>query len=137
MPGQLLPQGLRVVPPCSPCRAVLDRSVYGFATPEEQRAASPGYDFGDDWQHQVSVESSIANVGDAILCTGGAPACPPDDCGGPLGYANLLRVPADPNDEEHQILKRWVGKRFAPEQFELEPVNERLATLLRQLRRRR
>lgn len=89
------------------------------------------YDFGDDWEHRIVVESAIANGSDVIICADGARACPPEDCGGPLGYENLLRVLADPNDEEHASMKQWVGRRFEPERFEPAALNKRLATLSR------
>jgi len=93
------------------------------------------YDFGDDWEHRIVVESVIANGSDVIICTGGARACPPEDCGGPPGYENLLRVLADPTDEQHANMKQWVGRRFDPERFDPAALNKRLATLSRRLAR--
>jgi hypothetical protein len=95
------------------------------------------YDFGDDWEHRIVVESAIANGSDVIICADGARACPPEDCGGPPGYKNLLRVLADPNDEEHASMKQWVGRRFESERFEPAALNKRLATLSRRLARGR
>lgn len=89
------------------------------------------YDFGDDWEHRIVVESVIANSSDVVVCVGGARACPPEDCGGPPGYENLLRVLANPKDPEHASMKRWVGPRFHPERFEPVALNKRLATLSR------
>jgi len=46
------------------------------------------YDMGDYWKHEIRVEA----VFDADpkksypVCTGGAGACPPEDCGGPEDY---------------------------------------------------
>lgn len=52
------------------------------------------YDFGDGWQHEVSVLEMLRNqdLADLPLCTGGAGRCPEEDCGGPDGWA--LRFPA-------------------------------------------
>jgi hypothetical protein len=47
------------------------------------------YDFGDDWEHDIVLEKVLEpDVGDrrAVLLTGRG-ACPPEDCGGPWGYA--------------------------------------------------
>ena len=93
------------------------------------------YDFGDGWEHRIVVESVIANGSDAVVCAGGARACPPEDCGGPPGYQNLLRVLADPTDPEHASMKRWVGPRFDPTRFETVALNKRLATLSRRANR--
>ena len=46
------------------------------------------YDMGDGWVHEVRVE----DIGSAEpkktypVCTGGAGACPPEECGGPRGF---------------------------------------------------
>ena len=51
----------------------------------------------------------------------GANACPPEDCGGPGGYAHLLEVVADPKDEEHDEMIQWLGiensEEFDPTSF--------------------
>ncbi|HRI29488.1 MAG TPA: plasmid pRiA4b ORF-3 family protein, partial [Chitinophagales bacterium] len=49
------------------------------------------YDFGDEWQHEILLEE-ILPVDDAItypICIDGKRRCPPEDCGGIWGYANL------------------------------------------------
>lgn len=69
------------------------------------------YDFGDGWTHEVEV----LGPGDAEPgCVDGYGACPPDDCGGPGGYAELVEVLADPGHPEHARLRDWVGNRLRP-----------------------
>jgi hypothetical protein len=49
------------------------------------------YDFGDNWEHDIVLEKVMepdANDGRPMLLTGKG-ACPPEDCGGPWGYAEL------------------------------------------------
>jgi hypothetical protein len=89
------------------------------------------YDFGDGWVHRVVVESvgEPDPVHDPPVCLDGARACPPEDCGGPGGYARLLEVLADPDHGEHGFLLEWVGGAFDPEAFDLEGVNQRLRFL--------
>lgn len=50
------------------------------------------YDMGDFWQHDVRIERVLPlDLRKAYpICTGGAGDCPPEDCGGPSGYCNLL-----------------------------------------------
>jgi hypothetical protein len=49
------------------------------------------YDFGDGWEHDVRVvKVSTVTKPPHARCVAGARACPPEDCGGPGGYANLL-----------------------------------------------
>ncbi|WP_406113091.1 plasmid pRiA4b ORF-3 family protein [Kitasatospora purpeofusca] len=49
------------------------------------------YDFGDSWEHRITVERRMtAEAGHPYpACVDGAGACPPEDCGGPGGYADL------------------------------------------------
>lgn len=56
----------------------------------------------------------------------GANACPPDDSGGPWGYAELLEVLADPSHEDHEHSRRWAGDEFDPRTFDLGLANARL-----------
>lgn len=52
------------------------------------------YDFGDDWRHLVEVvERPPAPESDSRTprLLDGENACPPEDCGGAPGYAELLR----------------------------------------------
>lgn len=97
------------------------------------------YDFGDSWEHQLLIEKSdVAVALDGIAtCIAGKRACPPEDCGGIWGYANLLEALADPAHEEHEELLEWVGEDFDPEDFEIAAVNARLGRLSQKPRRRR
>lgn len=86
------------------------------------------YDFGDDWQHEITVEAvePRAEAAAAVRCTGGARACPPEDCGGIPGYEDLLGVLRDPMDEEHAAMCELVGGRFDPDAFDLAAANRRI-----------
>lgn len=93
------------------------------------------YDFGDDWVHDIKVERVAEGGGELVVCTEGARACPPEDCGGVPGYEHLLEVLANPRDPEHREMKQWVGRAYDPEKFDLGAVNKKLATLAKQLAR--
>jgi hypothetical protein len=86
------------------------------------------YDFGDGWEHDVVVEGieQIAAPDWFVMCLDGRRACPPEDCGGPLGYADLIECLADPNHPEHEEMKEWAGPDVAPEDFDLKRVNSEL-----------
>jgi hypothetical protein len=51
------------------------------------------YDFGDNWNHRIKVEKTLAPVpaGTPPLCVAGENATPPDDCGGIYGYCDFRR----------------------------------------------
>ncbi len=87
------------------------------------------YDFGDGWRHTIEVQKITdpdPEVGYPI-CQAGKRACPPEDCGGPWGYGDLLSAMANPGSEEHADLLDWLGDEFDPEVFDLEEVNAILA----------
>ncbi len=75
------------------------------------------YDFGDDWQHDIVVEDVLAaEVGVAYpRFVAGRRACPPEDCGGVWGYADLVEILADPEHDEHAERLEWLGLDSADE----------------------
>lgn len=84
------------------------------------------YDFGDGWKHLVELEDIHPREAGVIYprCVDGARACPPDDCGGPWGYQELLKVISDPTHEEYEEKIEWLGSMkgidgedFDPEHF--------------------
>ena len=72
-------------------------------------------------------ESSIRilgqNIARGLTCSlraVGAGRCPPEDCGGPFGYAELLDAITDPKHERHAELTGWIGDDFDPEAADAE-----------------
>ena len=90
------------------------------------------YDFGDDWKHSVEIES-VTMAGDPNIkypvCTGGARACPREDCGGTSGYSRLLEILGDPMHEEYREVKTWAGKKYDPEKLDLLAIDRALRKL--------
>jgi hypothetical protein len=86
------------------------------------------YDFGDGWEHDVLVESiSLPQRGVTYpVCIAGRRACPPEDCGGPWGYADLLDVLRNPNHPEHVAMREWAGPDFDPSRFSVDGTTERM-----------
>jgi hypothetical protein len=66
------------------------------------------YDFGDCWEHDVEV---VGRGGPQPGCVVGEGACPPEDCGGPHRYTELLEVLADPTHPDHEHLRGWASGR--------------------------
>ncbi len=87
-------------------------------------AAEYLYDYGDSWRHFVQLEGYLLKDTKRKypLCIEGERACPPDDCGGSGGYYNLLEVLADPENDEYEDIRRWVGKKWHPETFKAKNV---------------
>jgi hypothetical protein len=96
------------------------------------------YDFGDSWHHDIVIEQAMPSVGTGTPhLVDGAGACPPEDCGGPGGFENLLAVLADPTDEEHEEMLEWVGGSYDPAAFDIDSLNAALELYDRHTRQRR
>lgn len=78
------------------------------------------YDFGDSWEHEILFEGcpAVDRKAKYPLCVEGKRACPPEDCGGPWGYADLLEALRDQRHEQHAEMVEWIGEDFDPESFE-------------------
>lgn len=66
------------------------------------------YDYGDGWTHDVR---ALGPGADRPGCLYGEGTCPPEDCGGPHGHADLLAVLADPTHPDHTRMRGWAGPR--------------------------
>jgi hypothetical protein len=83
------------------------------------------YDFGDSWEHTLTVEKILPHSTECPKCVGGARACPPEDVGGIPGYEGFLEAISDPNHPEHEDYIDWI-EEYDAEEFNLEDVNEAL-----------
>jgi hypothetical protein len=116
-----------------------DGDSFGVRRPRDERTARLGevlpavtskmrwdYDFGDGWKHDVVVESIEPTKRDATYptCLAGRCACPPDDCGGPGGYSDLLAAIGDPTHEEHAELTDWLPPGFDADEFDIAEATE-------------
>jgi hypothetical protein len=108
-------------------KATLDRLLKG----EGERIAYT-YDFGDDWEHEITLEGVLtAEPGMRYpVCVAGEGACPPEDCGGVWGYQDLRDALADPAHERHEEMLEWLGlqtaAKFDAARFDVEDVNRAL-----------
>jgi len=92
------------------------------------------YDFGDGWDHQVSlVNSRYFNPEQQVelICLEGERACPPEDVGGVPGYDEFCKALKDPNHEEHESYMEWSGGNYDNERFETDVINWELMKYLR------
>ena len=90
------------------------------------------YDFGDHWRHDIVVEKVLEGEPGARypICLTGKGRCPPEDCGGAWGYAELRETLTDPSHEDHADMLEWLGieaaAEFDPHRFDADDVNRRL-----------
>lgn len=84
-------------------------------TDDEDTEISYLYDFGDDWMHRLRVHLvPCLELDELPRCIDGGGVCPPEDCGGPPGYADLVAATTDPKHPRHESLREWVGPDFDP-----------------------
>jgi hypothetical protein len=83
------------------------------------------YDFGDNWEHLVTLEAITAaekGVKYPRLLQGKG-ACPPEDCSGCWGYEDLKVAVKDPKHESYKDLRDWLqldkNEVFDPAEFDL------------------
>ena len=127
-----------------------DEALLGLDPPASERAtrlcsvlgkvgakALYTYDFGDGWDHTITVEKILPpEPGQSYpVCIAGNLHAPPEDCGGVPGYGNLLEAIADPRHDEHQDMREWLGGDFDPKAFSVDEINARLALLQRRRRK--
>ena len=90
------------------------------------------YDYGDDWRHQIVLRRQPREVDvNYPRCVGGVRAGPPEDVGGYTGYADFLEAWLDTEHEEHKATRRWAGRKFKPERFDLEATNKAIKKAMR------
>jgi Plasmid pRiA4b ORF-3-like protein len=89
------------------------------------------YDYGDGWEHRVTIEKILPPDSGmkSPRCLDGAHACPPEDVGGPPGYIEFLQAINDSANEEHDAMLEWCGGSFDPTAFRLDDVNETLSQI--------
>lgn len=89
------------------------------------------YDFGDGWEHTVEIQrfddAEPGNKYPVLIEASGR--CPPEDVGGPWGYADFLDAIADPDHEQHDDIKEWHGEDFDPEEVPIDRLKADVARL--------
>ena len=87
------------------------------------------YDFGDRWKHVIKVgKIQIVSGGPYAECTGGQGTAPPEDSGGPIGYAYKCEILTDPTHALYEETLMW-GFDEEESLFDLESINARLKRL--------
>ena len=77
------------------------------------------YDFGDDWEHELTIEESRyfnPELRFKIECLDGAGACPPEDVGGVPGYYEFYKIR---RIWKHKICCRPILQRISKNRFSI------------------
>ncbi|WP_141735634.1 plasmid pRiA4b ORF-3 family protein [Oligoflexus tunisiensis] len=90
------------------------------------------YDMGDNWMHKIKIEQVQNKTREHLLpvCTDGARHGPPEDCGGSLGYEELLEALQDSHHPQHAEALRSLTQSFDPQQFNLRQANAQIKKML-------
>jgi hypothetical protein len=89
------------------------------------------YDFGDGWEHTISLEKIVPVVPGIHypVCVAGERAGPPEDCGGVWGFYDMLEALRSPKTARHKEILEWIGGEFDAEEFNMQAINGCLARL--------
>ncbi|HEX2886437.1 plasmid pRiA4b ORF-3 family protein [Vineibacter terrae] len=96
------------------------------------------YDFGDGWEHTIKVERVTASEPGVAYprLTEASGRCPPEDVGGPWGYAEMLEALDNPQHERHAEIRAWVDDDFDPRAFDPNHLKAEVAKLARRWSRK-
>lgn len=87
------------------------------------------YDFGDNWLHFIEVERVIEDCEEELpILLSGKGDAPPEDVGGPGGYAEFVSVIADPAHEDYEQMTAWAESQWW-KPFDFEAVERRVRML--------
>jgi hypothetical protein len=84
------------------------------------------YDFGDSWNHTITLIKHIPRLPNITLpvVIDGTRACPPEDCGGIWGYQDILKALKQPRSKEGKLYANWRETGLDPERFDLVETND-------------
>jgi Plasmid pRiA4b ORF-3-like protein len=94
--------------------------------------------FGDGWEHTIKVERLVDRELGALYprLIEASGRCPPEDVGGPWGYAEFLEAINDPKHESHAHFAEWFADDFDPNLVGSEGLAEEVAVLAKRWSRK-
>jgi hypothetical protein len=92
------------------------------------------YDFGDSWEHIITLEKILPETALTPVCLDGEGKCPPEDCGGTFAYQELKKILADKKHPEYKDYADWLGlgkgKKWNAAEFDIKKTNEELKNII-------
>ncbi len=91
------------------------------------------YDFGDNWQHAVTVEGVVEGDPDVAYprFVDGAGRAPPEDVGGTPGFEEFIKAVTRPRARDHKRMVEWYGGPFDPAEVDVAAITAKLGKLAR------
>ena len=104
-----------------------DRRIMLDEVFEEEGWCLYTYDFGDNWEHIITVKErkTSGGVERAVMLERHGER-PPEDVGGAYGYNEYLRIVNDPDDLRHEDMVNWSKITRAEEKTD-EEINRSLS----------
>ena len=92
---------------------------------------SYGYQFDEGWNVEIALESHhLLRKGEEYpRCVDGARAGPPEDCGGPGAYQDMLACIKEPETDLGREWLEWLGPDYDPDDCDLAKINRALRKL--------
>ena len=89
------------------------------------------YDFGDSWEHQITVAKLIEPKEGMFYprCIRGARNTPPEDCGGIWGFEEFKEIMSDKSHPQHKEMKEWYEEEYDSDYFSKVDLNARYKTI--------
>jgi hypothetical protein len=90
------------------------------------------YDFGDNWTHLITLESTHHPAADSprAVCVAGERRGPIEDSGGAHGYQEVLDIFSDPSHPRHNEVSQWltlIGQSVGDDVIDLDMINGEIA----------
>ena len=88
------------------------------------------YDFGDSWEHSLTVSDIRAGAPGTAYprFIAGERDCPPEDCGGIPGFYEMLEARVDPEHPDHAEMAEWLDG-YDPEELDVFPIEVALGRI--------
>ena len=100
---------------------------------KEKQKIEYTYDFGDSWEHEITLEKILPIAADQKypLCIKGALNGPLEDSGGMWGHSSRMKVLKNPKHKDYDEVKEWMDAggdddEYDPNHFSLEEINDRI-----------
>jgi hypothetical protein len=89
------------------------------------------YDFGDNWVHEITLETVSDDKAKKAVCLSGKGACPPEDCGSVYGYEDIKDIfRTMPDSDQADEYREWLGlddgEIWNAEAFDIDEINSYL-----------
>jgi hypothetical protein len=98
---------------------------------DQQTRFAYTYDFDEGWRIEIAVElqQTLKKGAGYPRCIAGERAGPPEDCGGPEAYLDMLACIKEPHSDLGREWLDWLGPGYNPDTCDLAKVNRALKKL--------